>query len=205
MRRLQTPFFLAALLLHGCAILDRDGAGADPQLVQALHREAQEAYGRDDLDRAGAVYEKILSQSEVDSETWFVIGNIHARKGDHARAVSAYRSALSINAGDARAWNNLSVIHLKDAWLAAQAAHRNSAGKEPAFINSQKIIDVLSGLTFLGQPGRVPAAPSRGGADVPSPAGAAAGSGAAPSSRDVNVRGPEGPPARPVPQPAPVF
>lgn len=206
MRYPQMPFLAAVLLLQGCAVLDQDGTGTVPQQVlQALHREAQQAYARDDLDRAGAVYEKILSQSEVDSETWFLIGNIHARKGDHERALFAYRSALRINAGDARVWNNLSVIHLKDAWLAAQAAHRHSADKEPAFINSQKLIEVLSGLAFLGGADRGPAAPSKGGAEVSSPAGPTAGPGAAPVTRGANIQVPAGAPARPVSQPTPAF
>ncbi len=206
MRCRRIPVLLTALLLHGCAVLDQNGAAADPQqALQALHREAQQAYAVDDLDRAGTVYEKILGQAEVDSETWFLIGNIHARKGDNARAVFAYRSALRTNAGDARVWNNLSVIHLKDAWLAAQAARRYSADKEPAFVNSQKIIDALSGLTFLRQPDRMPAASPKGGADVQSPAGAIAGPGAVPGNHGTNAQGPEGTPARPGDRPAPAY
>lgn len=200
------PFLAAVLLLHGCTVLDQDSTGTVPQQVlQALHREAQQAYAIDDLDRAGAVYEKILGQTEVDSETWFLIGNIHARKGDHERAIFAYRSALRINPGDARVWNNLSVIHLKDAWLAAQTAHRHSAGKEPAFINSQKLIDVLSGLTFLGAPDRVLAAPPKGEADIPPSAGVTTVPGAAPVTRGANPQGPEGGAARQAPQPAPAL
>ncbi len=145
----RAAVLLVALLLHGCALLNQGRTDQDLQALQALHRSAQDAYGRGELDRAGEIYEKIISQSDVDAETWFVMGNIHARKGDHVRALSAYRKALDSHGAEARVWNNISVIHLKEAWHAAQLAHKHSAGAEPAYINSKKIIETLGGLPFL--------------------------------------------------------
>jgi hypothetical protein len=55
-----------------------------------------------------------------------------------------------MNPKDARVWNNISVILLKEAWEAASNAKKIAAREEPAYANSTAIVDVLSGLSFLG-------------------------------------------------------
>lgn len=140
------------LALYGCATSDQmkqDKQEANLNVLQDLHRAAQIAYAQGELDRAADIYQKIIAQSEVDAESWFVIGNIYAGKGDHDKAIFSYRKSLSLNGFDARVWNNLSVVLLKDAWNAAQTARRGSYPEEPAQLSSKKIIDALSGLSFL--------------------------------------------------------
>lgn len=140
---------LAVLVSYGCAMTEPERQEKDILALQSLHRSAQEAYGKGELDRAAEIYQKIISQSEADADTWFIVGNIYAGKGDHDRALFSYRKSLSINSTDARVWNNISVILLKDAWGAAQQARRSSFADDPAQLSSKRIIDALSGLNFL--------------------------------------------------------
>ncbi len=140
---------LSVLVSYGCATTEQDRPEKDILALQGLHRSGQEAYGKGELDRAAEIYQKIISQSEVDADTWFIMGNIYAGKGDHDKALFSYRKSLSINSADARVWNNISVILLKDAWGAAQQARRSSFADDPAQLSSKRIIDALSGLSFL--------------------------------------------------------
>lgn len=137
------------LVSYGCATTEQDRQEKDTLALQDLHRSAQEAYGKGELDRAAEIYQKIISQSDVDADTWFIVGNIYAGKGDHDKALFSYRKSLSINSADARVWNNISVILLKDAWGAAQQARRSSFAEDQAHFSSKKIIDALTGLSFL--------------------------------------------------------
>ena len=143
---------LAAASLGACISPSEKQPGtgpASPQQLQAMHAAAQAAYNSDDLPLAQSTYEKIVAQAEVDSETWFMLGNIYARKGEHERAIWAYKNSLRMNTQDPRVWNNISVVYLKDAWEAAQTAKKISVREDPANINSTAIVDVLSGLSFL--------------------------------------------------------
>lgn len=143
---------LAAASLGACIATPEKQPGMGPaslEELQAMHATAQAAYNSDDLALAQSTYEKIVAQAEVDSETWFMLGNIYARKGEHERAIWAYRNSLRMNTQDPRVWNNISVVYLKDAWESAQTAKKLSVREDPANINSTAIIDVLSGLSFL--------------------------------------------------------
>jgi hypothetical protein len=139
----------SVLVSYGCATTGQDRQEKDILVLQGLHRSAQEAYGKGELDRAAEIYQKIISQSEVDADTWFIVGNIYAGKGDHDKALFSYRKSLSINSADARVWNNISVILMKDAWAAAQQARSSSFAEDPAHLSSKRIIDALSMLNFL--------------------------------------------------------
>ena len=152
---------LPVLVSYGCATTEQDRPEQDILALQGLHKSAQEAYGKGELDRAAEIYQKIISQSEVDADTWFIVGNIYVSKGDHEKALASYRKSLSINGADARVWNNISVILLKDAWGAAQLARRSSFAEDPAHLSSKRIIDALSGLNFLS--------PDKGGSPAASP------------------------------------
>jgi hypothetical protein len=143
-----------ALSLGACASSTQNqsdaGRQAPLQEMQAMHATAQAAYNRDDLRLAQTTYEKIVAQADVDPETWYMLGNVYARNAENEKAVWAYRNSLRMNPKDARVWNNISVILLKEAWEAASNAKKTAAREEPAYANSTAIVDVLSGLSFLG-------------------------------------------------------
>lgn len=145
---------LVALSLGACASSTQNQSDAGRQVplqeIQAMHATAQAAYNRDDLRLAQTTYEKIVAQADADPETWYMLGNVYARNAEHEKAVWAYRNSLRMNPKDARVWNNISVILLKEAWEAASNAKKIAAREEPAYANSTAIVDVLSGLSFLG-------------------------------------------------------
>jgi len=151
--RILALVFLA-LSLGACASSPQNQSGAGRQAplqeIQAMHATAQAAYNRDDLRLAQSTYEKIVEQADVDPETWYMLGNVYARNAEHEKAVWAYRNSVRMNPKDARVWNNISVILLKEAWEAASNAKKIAAREEPAYANSTAIVDVLSGLSFLG-------------------------------------------------------
>ena len=140
---------VAAALLTACGTVPPSQNRDNTQEIQELHAKAQAAYNSNDFALAQNIYEKIVAQTEVNGETWFMLGNIYATKGEHERALSAYKNALRVNGRDPRVWNNISVIHLKDAWEAAQTVKKLSVKEDPANIQSTKIIEVLAGLSFL--------------------------------------------------------
>lgn len=140
---------VAAALLTACGTVPQSENRDNTQEIQELHAKAQAAYNSNDFALAQNIYEKIVGQTEVNGETWFMLGNIYATKGEHERALSAYKNALRVNGRDPRVWNNISVIHLKDAWEAAQTVKKLSVKEDPANIQSTKITEVLAGLSFL--------------------------------------------------------
>jgi Flp pilus assembly protein TadD len=133
----RMPFVLvAAALLTACGTVPPSENRDNTQEIQELHAKAQAAYNSNDFMLAQNIYEKIVAQTEVNGETWFMLGNIYATKGEHERALSAYKNALRVNGRDPRVWNNISVIHLKDAWEAAQTVKKLSVKEDPANIQS---------------------------------------------------------------------
>lgn len=159
--RVLAPIATAALVA-ACVSPPSEPRLENPEELRGLHAAAQSAYKSNDFSLAQSLYEKIVDKADVDAETWFMLGNLYARKGEHERAVWAYKNCLRLNSQDARAWNNLSVINLKDAWEAAHAARRFSLSEDPANASSAKIIEVLNELDFL--PSTSPPRGSKSGA-----------------------------------------
>lgn len=111
---------LAASLLLGCAAaVDgiKRAVDDDPDLISINH-QAQLAYESGEAAKAEALYKSIARRMPNDSETWLRLGNLYARNNRPDEAANAYQRALLADTSEARAWYNLGVVRLRQAWAA---------------------------------------------------------------------------------------
>lgn len=151
---------LALLLcaLAGCAGVENRSGGED---FVKMQREAQAAFDSGENARAEVLYKGLLRSMPNDAETWFRLGNLYARTDNADQAVNAYLTALTLNGSDPRAWHNLGVIRLRQAWAALLRANALTSPKEPINQMSAEMIRSLEKLPYLtdGRPDRpVPSA-----------------------------------------------
>ena len=146
----RTKFLIIAgfvVLLQGCV----NSELRKESDLQALHREAQAAYDSGDDLKAESAYNTLSVRQPQDAETWLRLGNIYARNKYLDKAIDAYGRSLKINPADARPLNNLSIVHLRKAWIAALAARQASAPEQAAHQISGEIIEVLEGLSYVAE------------------------------------------------------
>jgi tetratricopeptide (TPR) repeat protein len=153
---------LAALLLNGCAMLPGQQGN-----VYDLQREAQLAYGASEDDRAERLLLGLSRAAPNDPEAWFYLGNLYARTGRPELAVDAYQKTLMLNRGDARAWHNIGVVRLREAWAAFIQAFNASTPDNPMLAKVEVLISAMEKIPLegLSRTARAPA-----GASLVSPA-----------------------------------
>lgn len=139
---------LACMALGACTSAP-EKLEAEP--LALMHRQAQTAYDQGDDAAALKLYKKLSLLSKQDAETWLRLGNLYARSNDALQAETAYRQALQINPSDARAWNNLGTVLLRQSWLAFVRAKQLAAPIDPAYVNSHDMIQVLERLPTISK------------------------------------------------------
>jgi cytochrome c-type biogenesis protein CcmH/NrfG len=131
-----------------------------------MQREAQAAFDSGENARAEALYKGLLRAAPNDAETWFRLGNLYARTDNADQAVTAYLTALSINGNDARAWHNLGVVRLRQAWAALLRANTMAATSEPVYTMSNEMIRALEKVPYVSdgqaRPAGVASQPAKG-------------------------------------------
>lgn len=145
---------LAVALGAGCAGMESRSTGED--LVR-MQREAQAAFDSGENARAEILYKGLTRAVPNDAETWFRLGNLYARSDNADQAVNAYLTSLSLNGTNARAWHNLGIVRLRQAWAALLRANALTSGKEPVNAMSAELIRALEKMPYLtddrqGQP-----------------------------------------------------
>jgi len=88
---------------------------SDPDVI-TINREAQLAYEGGENAKAEALYKSLVRKMPNDADTWFRLGNLYARSNRPDEAANAYQRSLLADSGNARAWHNLGVIRLRQAW-----------------------------------------------------------------------------------------
>lgn len=161
---------IAVLLLSGCTTTVASAIKAfddDPDLI-TINREAQLAYESGEDAKAEALYRSLVRRMPNDSETWLRLGNLYARSNHADEAANAYQKALLANSSDARAWHNLGVVRLRQAWASMLQSHANLDPKDPLYENVEVMIRHLGQLPLLqGYPAKP--APLGAGAPVAGP------------------------------------
>jgi len=145
--------------------------------IYDLRREAQIAYAGNEDDRAEKLLLGLARAAPNEPETWFYLGNLYARTGRPEQAIQAYQKALMLNAGDARAWHNMGVVRLREAWAAFIQSYALVGTDDPLYARLEALIAGMEKLPLDGlQRKKPPAAPSATRATTPGPpaAGAAA-------------------------------
>ena len=96
------------------------------------------------LDRAIALYEKVLKTATPDANDFFGLGVAWHRKGDEVKAAASLRQAVALDATDKVAWIDLGSCLLNTRNLVeAREAFRKAAALDP------KAVDALSGLASI--------------------------------------------------------
>lgn len=156
------------VLVAGCGGMEtRPDSGGEEFLK--MQREAQAAFDSGENARAEVLYKGLLRAMPNDAETWFRLGNLYARTDNAEQAVNAYLTCLSLNGNDARAWHNLGVVRLRQAWASLLRANTLTAPPEPIYKMSSDMIHALEKVPYLsdassGKPATGPAAPPAQGA-----------------------------------------
>jgi tetratricopeptide (TPR) repeat protein len=163
---------LAVILLctvtAGCGMMESRPESGGEEFLK-MQREAQAAFDSGENARAEVLYKALLRQNPNDSETWFRLGNLYARTDNADQAINAYQMCLSVNGNDARAWHNMGVVRLRQAWAALLRANTLTAPPDQIHAMSTDIIRALEKVPYLsdspsGKPvaSVPPAAPAQG-------------------------------------------
>jgi cytochrome c-type biogenesis protein CcmH/NrfG len=149
------------VLAAGCGGMETRSTGED--LVQ-MQRDAQAAFDSGENARAEVLYKGLVRAMPNDAETWFRLGNLYARSNNPDQAVTAYLTSLSLNGSNPRAWHNLAVVRLRQAWAALLRANDLTTSKDPINVMSAEMIRSLEKLPYVAE-----------GAGKPAPAAAPGG------------------------------
>jgi tetratricopeptide (TPR) repeat protein len=143
---------IAGLTVVGCGTTVVSSAlraiDSEPDLV-SINREAQLAYESGEAAKAEALYKSLVRRMPNDAETWFRLGNLYARNNRPDEAAGAYQRALLANSSDARIWNNLAVVRLRQGWAALLQAQAHSKDDTPLATQVDTNLDHLSKLPVL--------------------------------------------------------
>lgn len=120
----------------------------DKDLI-TINREAQLAYESGEAARAEALYKSIARRAPNDSEAWLRLGNLYARNNRADEAAQAYQRALLANSGDARAWHNLGVVRLRQAWASLLQAQATTPGDDPLAASTEATLEYLGKMPLL--------------------------------------------------------
>lgn len=147
MKRTLAAMALCAVAA-GCGGMEtRTESGGEEYLK--MQREAQAAFDNGENARAEVLYKGLVRAMPNDAETWFRLGNLYARSDNADQAVDAYLRCLSINGNDARAWHNLGVVRLRQAWAALLRANTLTAPPQPINTISADMIHALEKVPHL--------------------------------------------------------
>ncbi len=166
----------SSLFTSGCGVLSGDQHGN----IYDLRREAQLAYGESEDDRTEKLLLGLSRAAPNDPETWFYLGNLYARTSRPEQATNAYQKALMLNSNDPRAWHNIGVVRLREAWAAFIQAFNASTPDNPIHAKVELLINAMEKI------------PLEGLSRNPRPAGAAAAAIVGPAVAPI---APAGPPA----------
>ena len=149
----------AAAACAGCATgNDYEAKPLDPDAdLVTINREAELAYESGEAAKAEALYKSLVRRMPNDSETWFRLGNVYARNNRPDEAANAYQRALLANNADARAWHNLGVVRLRQAWASMLQAHENLRPDMPLYESVEAVLKQLEKIPLIDADARLPA------------------------------------------------
>ncbi|MES2772271.1 MAG: tetratricopeptide repeat protein [Pseudomonadota bacterium] len=144
---------LFSLGLSACASQNayQKAAAAEGDLVQ-LNQAAQLAYDNDEEEKAEALYQELLKRMPNEAQIHLRLGNLYARNNRPDDAISAYQRALQLDNRETRAWYNLGVVRLRQAWAAllqAQIQQDPLAAKQGLSVQTEAMLKHLGKLPVL--------------------------------------------------------
>ncbi|MGA0570785.1 hypothetical protein ACO2Q9_08705 [Variovorax sp. VNK109] len=155
---LLTGGVVVALVLGGCASRPNTGTtlagtpsmGANIELLNKQQFAGQE----NEASRSEALFQSLLRKIPNDADTWFRLGNLYASNNLPEPAAGAYNRALLADNSHARAWHNLGVIKLREAYAALLQAQVTVDSNDEAMAKRiDSLLEDLSRLSALeGEP-----------------------------------------------------
>ncbi len=145
---------LAVLLAAACAgcaggnSWEAKPLDPDADLV-TINREAELAYESGEAAKAEALYKSLVRRMPNDGETWFRLGNLYARANRPDEAANAYQRALLANNADPRAWHNLGVVRLRQAWASMLQAHEYLKPGQPLYDAVEGVLKQLEKIPLV--------------------------------------------------------
>jgi len=103
--------FLLAAILAFPLLIHAEGTTPDERFLNA-----NQLFEKGEPDKAGEIYQALVSQGFQGAELYYNLGNLHYRKGERGKAVLWYERALRLNPRDPDIQFNLSLArsHIKD-------------------------------------------------------------------------------------------
>lgn len=80
---------------------------------EPLRTSAQRAYIGGDLVSAEAILQQNIAGHPRDADSWFLLGNIHLRRGHYEAAQGAYQQAALLKPEQGAIWHNLALVHIR--------------------------------------------------------------------------------------------
>ncbi|MGE5640475.1 MAG: tetratricopeptide repeat protein [Clostridia bacterium] len=150
-RAVLAAFLAAAAACAGCtggSAWEAKPLDPDADLV-TINREAELAYESGEAAKAEALYKSLVRKMPNDAETWFRLGNLYARNNRPDEAANAYQKALLANNADPRAWHNLGVVRLRQAWAAMLQAYDNLKSGDPLYESVEATLRDLEKIPLI--------------------------------------------------------
>lgn len=151
---LRMTLLLLLLPATGCSLLpmERDD-------LYELRREAQLAYAGSEDARAEKLLLGLVRAVPNDAEAWFYLGNLYARSKRPEEAINAYQKTLMLDRRDPRAWHNMGVVRLREAWAAFIQAHEVATPGDPLHAKLEAVIKAMESIPLEGLNRTAPPAP----------------------------------------------
>ena len=143
-----------ACLVAGCAAnpnANRDipsltGPGADLLAKQQFTTADGEAA------RSETLFQSLLRKLPNDTDTWFRLGNLYASNNRPEPAANAYTRALLADNNNVRAWHNLAVVRLREAYAALIQAQMTVDANDGALAKRiESLVNELGRVSVLGE------------------------------------------------------
>lgn len=142
--RASRPLLFATLLMVGCATTDKGS-----QDIFAVLGKANAAYAREDWLEAETLYRQLAQRVPDDAYAFFRLGNVYGRQSRWDEAVDAYYEALRRDAGMAKAYHNLAVIHMLQAEAAFEAAVAKAPRDEAVIKQARRMLAEIRKITRI--------------------------------------------------------
>ncbi|HSH98541.1 MAG: tetratricopeptide repeat protein [Methylophilaceae bacterium] len=122
---------------------------ATPELA-LLSENAKLADAGGDAAKAESLYKSVLRQTPNDPEMWFRLGNLYANNNRPDEAAIAYQRCLIADNAFSKAWHNLSMIRLRQAYASMLQAQSTVNESDPLAPRIDDTLEQLSHITVLG-------------------------------------------------------
>jgi len=147
---------LVVLSLTACASIGNNSeqvlppeSRATPELA-LLSEKAQLADVGGDVAKAEALYKSVLRQTPNDPEIWFRLGNLYANNNRPDEAAIAYQRCLIADNAFSKAWHNLSMVRLRQAYATMLQAQATVNESDPLAQRIDDTLEQLSHITVIG-------------------------------------------------------